>query len=65
MLYKNDNDFLKDIELALTFDLASSERILMEAVLGIDDCAKDGGKEFFTKMHCVLLSNPYRIVKYS
>ena len=21
----------------------------------LDDCAKDGGKEFFTKMHCVLL----------
>ena len=21
---------------------------------GIDDCAEDGGKEFFTKMHCVL-----------
>ena len=20
----------------------------------IDDCAKDGGKEFFNKMHCVL-----------
>ena len=20
----------------------------------IDDCAKDGGKEFFTKMHCFL-----------
>ena len=29
----------------------------------IDDCAKDGGKEFFTKMQCVLLSNSYRIVK--
>ena len=21
----------------------------------IDDCAKDGGKEFFTKIHCVLI----------
>ena len=20
----------------------------------IDDCAKDGGKEFFTEMHCVI-----------
>ena len=24
----------------------------------IDDSAKDGGKEFFTKMHCVLITNP-------
>ena len=22
--------------------------------LGIVDCAKDGGEEFFTEMHCVL-----------
>ena len=29
----------------------------------IDDCTEDGGKEFFTKMHWVLLSNSYRIVK--
>ena len=29
----------------------------------IDDCAKDGGEEFFTKMHCVLLSNSHRIVE--
>ena len=29
----------------------------------IDDCAKDGGEEFFTEMQCVLLSNSYRIVK--
>ena len=25
---------------------------------GIADYAKDGGKEFFTKMHCVLITNP-------
>ena len=24
------------------------------SVDSIDDCAKDGGKEFFTEMHCVL-----------
>ena len=29
----------------------------------IDDYAKDGGEELFTKMHCVLLSNSYRIVE--
>ena len=29
----------------------------------IDDCVKNGGKEFFTKMQCVLLSNSYAIVK--
>ena len=29
----------------------------------IDDCGKDGGEEFFTKMHCVFESNSYRIVK--
>ena len=22
--------------------------------LSIDDCAKDGGEDFFTKMHCIL-----------
>ena len=26
----------------------------------IDDCAKDGGKEFFTEMLCILKSNSYR-----
>ena len=31
--------------------------------IAIDDYAKDGGEELFTKMHCVLLSNSYRIVK--
>ena len=25
---------------------------------GIDDYAKDGGKELFTKMHCVRSTNP-------
>ena len=29
----------------------------------IDYCAKDGRKELFTKMHCVLSSNSYRIFK--
>ena len=29
----------------------------------IDDYAKDGGEELFTKMHRVLSSNYYRIVK--
>ena len=29
----------------------------------IDDCAKAGGEEFFTKMQCVPLLNSYRIVK--
>ena len=24
----------------------------------MDDCVKDGGKEFFTKEHCVLITNP-------
>ena len=24
----------------------------------IDDYAKDGGEELFTKMHCVLITNP-------
>ena len=24
----------------------------------IDDYAKDGGDELFTKMHCVLITNP-------
>ena len=39
------------------FDLLIHESLL------IDDCAKDGGEEFFTEMQCVLLSNSYRIVK--
>ena len=26
----------------------------------IDEYAKDGGEELFTKMHCVLISNPWR-----
>ena len=29
----------------------------------IDDYAKDGGKELFTKIHCILRSNSYRIVQ--
>ena len=29
----------------------------------IDDYAKDSGEEFFTKKHCVLQSNSYRIVE--
>ena len=29
----------------------------------IDDCAKDGGKEFITKIHCILQWNSYRIFK--
>ena len=36
-----------------------SEVTIMEVTTTtIDDCAKDGGKEFFTKMHCVLITNP-------
>ena len=31
---------------------------LTDKVLPIDDYAKDGGKELFTKMHCVLITNP-------
>ena len=27
-------------------------------VATIDDYAKDGGEELFTKMHCVLITNP-------
>ena len=26
--------------------------------VSIDDYAKDGGEELFTKMHCVLFMNP-------
>ena len=33
------------------------------AVNSIDDYAKDGGEELFTKMHRVLSSKSYRIVK--
>ena len=29
----------------------------------IPDCAKDGGEEFFTKMHSVLKLNFYKVVK--
>ena len=29
----------------------------------IDDYAKDGGEELSTKMHCVISSNFYRMVK--
>ena len=29
---------------------------------GIDDYANDGGEALFTKMHCVLQLNSYRIV---
>ena len=29
----------------------------------IEDCAKDGGEEFFTEMHCALSSTSCRIVK--
>ena len=31
----------------------------------IDDFAKDGGEELFTKMHCAFKSNSYRIIKES
>ena len=31
-------------------------------ILPIDDYAKDGGKELFTKMHCVLIMNPQRFL---
>ena len=27
-------------------------------LLPLADCAKDGGEEFFTKMHCVRIANP-------
>ena len=27
-----------------------------------EDCAKDGGEEYFTEIHCIL-SNSYRIIK--
>ena len=36
---------------------------LLTATFSINDCAKDSGKEPFTEMHCVLLSNPCEIVK--
>ena len=49
--------------LNLVFNEYFYEKISVCASSAIDDCAKDGGKEFFTKMHCVLLSNSYRIVK--
>ena len=42
--------------------------VCMKRILGstgslVDDCAKDGSEERFTKMHCVLRSNSYRIDK--
>ena len=32
--------------------------IIILLLLVIDDYAKDGGEELFTKMHCVLITNP-------
>ena len=32
--------------------------IFVGSLEAIDDYAKDGGKELFTKMHCVLITNP-------
>ena len=29
----------------------------IQMVSTIEDCAKDGGKEFFTEMHCVRITN--------
>ena len=30
---------------------------IMRQGITIEDCAKDGGEEFFTKMHCVRITN--------
>ena len=30
----------------------------MQGQFCVDDYAKDGGEELFTKMHCVLITNP-------
>ena len=49
--------------LLLTSDIVKSVQLLRFQVRPIDDYAKDGGKELFTKMPCVLQSNSYRIVK--
>ena len=36
----------------------SDKGIICLRSLSIDDCAKEDGKEFFTKMHCTLKTNP-------
>ena len=46
------------------FDPMSCFLVLFSALFrpqltcAIDDYAKDGGKELFTKMHCALITNP-------
>ena len=47
--------FCSMIYVALKFTLSVSE---IEFYPSIDDYAKDGGKELFTKMHCILITNP-------
>ena len=42
------------------------ERVrMLRSASRLDDCAKDGGNEFFTKMYCVLTTNPYRFYRNS
>ena len=34
-------------------------KISFTPCLPIEDCAKDGGEEFFTELHCVRITNLY------
>ena len=36
------------------YDFIREVRESGETSIAIDDCAKDGGEEFFTEMHCIL-----------
>ena len=47
------------------YDEITASNLNPMGVFSIDDYAKDGGEELFTKMHWVLQSNSYRIVKES
>ena len=35
----------------------STSSLHQAAAASIEDCAKDGGEEFFTEMHCVRITN--------
>ena len=54
---------LSDLRELTSYRANENKAVLLFSRLSIDDCAKDGGMEFFTKMQWVLLSNSYRIAK--
>ena len=46
------------IYLVLKYKFNTIVRFRNRMLISIDDYAKDGGEELFTKIHCVLFPNP-------